>query len=285
MAKERQLRLFDFLLRIFKPFSGRLIYLKILYAFLFLLLTKTDGELLLMKGRYKGRRCFVIGLGPSLRIDDLELLKDNGELCFSVNGIHRLFDKTEWRPDFYFISDRGAYAGENRNAINKAVETGDISCFFYPKLDMKPDCSAIGYKPDNRHLLRENAKSERIRRKKGFCGFEKDIREGVKSGSTSINSVLQLAAFMGFTEIYLLGADCGVSKNKWYGAAIDPDNTLGGGHGDEPASDMIEDYAQQKPAMDALGIKVYNATRGGFLEVFPRMDFDALMTNVRRHHR
>ena len=42
-----------------------------------------------------GKRCFIIGNGPSLRIEDLERIKDD---TFAVNRIYKIFDKTFWRP-------------------------------------------------------------------------------------------------------------------------------------------------------------------------------------------
>jgi hypothetical protein len=35
-------------------------------------------------------------------------------------------------------------------------------------------------------------------------------------------------------------------------------------------------YRDAKAACDSLGINVFNATRGGKLEVFPRVEFDSL---------
>ena len=54
---------------------------------------------------YKGGRCFILGNGPSLNLDDLETLKKNNEVVLASNNFYRWFDKTKLRPDFYFISD------------------------------------------------------------------------------------------------------------------------------------------------------------------------------------
>ena len=39
---------------------------------------------------------------------------------------------------------------------------------------------------------------------------------------------------------------------------------------------QLAGYQKAKQYADAHGIKIYNATRGGKLEVFPRVDFDSL---------
>ena len=56
------------------------------------------------ENKYNGERCFIIATGPSLTIDDLEKLKD--EYTFGVNSIIKLFDETDFRPDFYGIQDK-----------------------------------------------------------------------------------------------------------------------------------------------------------------------------------
>lgn len=49
--------------------------------------------------------CFIIGNGPSLSADDLEVLRKNNVLSFGFNKIFLMFDKTNWRPDFYVSQD------------------------------------------------------------------------------------------------------------------------------------------------------------------------------------
>lgn len=57
-----------------------------------------------IKESKKGKRCFIIGNGPSLNAKDLDKLVN--EDTFGVNEIHRLFSKTLWRPTYYIIIDR-----------------------------------------------------------------------------------------------------------------------------------------------------------------------------------
>lgn len=62
---------------------------------------KNDVAIQKMKRVYKGKRCFIVGNGPSLKTEDLELLKK--EITFGSNGIFHLYGRTEWRPTFYFV--------------------------------------------------------------------------------------------------------------------------------------------------------------------------------------
>jgi hypothetical protein len=42
---------------------------------------------------------------------------------------------------------------------------------------------------------------------------------------------------------------------------------------------MIEAYREAKKYADLHNIKIYNATRGGMLEVFERVDLDKVLLN------
>ena len=54
-----------------------------------------------LKDTHKGESCFIIGNGPSLKAEDLELLKNNNIFCFASKRINLIYDKTSWRPDIW----------------------------------------------------------------------------------------------------------------------------------------------------------------------------------------
>ena len=66
-------------------------------------------ELRRFKNSHLGERCFIVGNGPSLKIEDLEKLYVNGEITFAFNMIYKIFDQTLWRPTYYGISDGFCY--------------------------------------------------------------------------------------------------------------------------------------------------------------------------------
>ena len=47
-----------------------------------------------------GKRCFIIGNGPSLKAEDLSKLYKNNEITFAFNRIYHIFDQTKWRPTY-----------------------------------------------------------------------------------------------------------------------------------------------------------------------------------------
>ena len=101
----------------------------------------------------------------------------------------------------------------------------------------------------------------------------------VYEGYTVAFVALQMAAYLGFEEIYLVGVDCNYSKDQarqhFVNSGYYATNyaTIG--------NEMIFAYGEAKKALDARGIKVYNATRGGMLEIFPRVDLDEVLLEKR----
>ena len=58
-------------------------------------------------GKYKEKkRCFIIGNGPSLTPEDLDVLAEQNEFCIGSNMIHKIYGKTKWRPDYICICDK-----------------------------------------------------------------------------------------------------------------------------------------------------------------------------------
>ena len=71
-----------------------------------------NTNLLKLKNKHIGESCFIVGLGPSLQVDKLNWLKDNGINSFSVNSVFMIYDKTDWRPTYYVVGDTYVYANE-----------------------------------------------------------------------------------------------------------------------------------------------------------------------------
>lgn len=232
-----------------------------------------------LKDKHKGERCFIIGNGPSLRADDLEKIK--GEVSFAVNYIDAIFDQTAWRPTYYLSGDSASYFldGEKLSRVDAKyrflnVRLADLFCrvydgvYYYNTLSMSSE--------DN---------------------FSQDIIDGVYWSHGVLYSAMQLAAYMGFAEIYLLGVDHQYSKEKDVATGVIFDKGMKDHFYDEPEMDykticgiLYGKEAQQVARLDLLtqnfkaaksiceprGTTIYNATHGGLLEVFPRVDFDGL---------
>ena len=226
------------------------------------------------KGKYKGKRCFIIGNGPSLTGEDLELLK--GEISFACNRIYNIFDKTTWRPDYWMCADVECTADEIENikALKGPVKfLRDVSLKKYkikPEDEIHKFIIYDRFVIDRTKFVKENISTE--------C-------DKYFSHSCTVTCMeIEFAIYMGFKEIYLLGVDHNypISIDKNGKKTID--NTVvshfAGGGSKTAALHYIylaiatQCYQVYKDYADAHGIHIYNATRGGKLEVFERVKLE-----------
>ena len=230
------------------------------------------------RNTFKGKRCFLIGNGPSLKMNDLDILHKSGEITFGCNRIYLAFDNTKWRPDYYCVSDNAAYIGIPWDMLPEKT-----ICFIASKLK-GDDASANGNETSWFHYREERYGKNKPR-------FSQDISICMYTGYTVLYDIMfQSAMFMGFDEIYLLGVDHDFSNTlerfSGEGAQIihveDEDHFIKGylKPGDKFNTPNMEGahraFERANEEADKRGIRIYNATRGGKLEVFERVDFDGL---------
>lgn len=220
-------------------------------------------NLRLLKDKHQGERCFIVCTGPSLSIADLEMLKN--EYSFGVNNVFRLFEKTSWRPTYYGVIDPSVYAKLCNDPSFEKLENVFIPDLFekmYKHISIK---QYYTFPMDYFELYWSRLINKSVR-------FSDDISLLVYDIATVAYSLMQIAVYMGFKKIFLLGCDCNYSGEKQHFAdygikvkdAISTENNL------------IVAFSAARKYADSHGIKIYNATRGGKLEVFERVDFDSL---------
>lgn len=209
------------------------------------------------KAIHIGKRCFIVATGPSLGVADLEKLYQNKEICISMNGIFATFADTSWRPDYYIVQDPGALKMWKSQIINFEARAKFIADVAYEQAE------DLGIKWHSIMLTKDDE----------IMDVSDDFAQGVFSYGSVTHAALQLAVYMGFTEIYLLGVDCnyvkGDSNNHFYKEKKIEQSGANTDH-------MKSGYRSIKAYADSNGIKIYNATRGGMLEIFERVNFDSL---------
>lgn len=223
-----------------------------------------------LKDKYSGERCFIVATGPSLTIKDLELLKN--ELCFSMNSICKLYDDTSWRPSFYGIQDRHVFLKLKEVTEKYFV---NYSCTFVTDEIYNLLSSAV---QDKVIKFPFNVAYHRYEQEFGnfYSKFSDNAYGIVYDGYSITYSLLQIAVYMGFKEIYLLGCDCNYPKGQ-------RNHIVESGYIDKNAhlnhDKMMTGYIEAKKYADEHGIKIINCTRGGMLEVFPRMTLEEVLNN------
>jgi len=230
------------------------------------------------KDKYKGERCFMVGNGPSLTLTDLDNIRN--EYSFCCNLIYKIFDLTLWRPKFYCITDLVF-----TSTIAKELAENITVPFFTTKRSFK----ALKVKP-KQSVYVNSVKKDDYR----VHGNMKQYY--IPANATVMTFMIELAMYMGFKEIYLVGVDCSngfVGKDSHFIEDYENDammqieykragRALGNKHltleefGKYRTDRAMFAYAKLRKYADKHGIKIYNATRGGYLEEFERVNLDDL---------
>ena len=228
------------------------------------------------KDIHKGKRCFLIGNGPSLIADDLTKLHKNNEICFACNKINEIFSQTSWRPDYYGVSDSSVIA------IMKD-KFDEIGCVKF---------IADYYEASDRFTV-DIPNVEYFHYQFGGMinhpGFSDDPSLYCCEGGTALYDInLHMAIYMGFNEIYLLGVDNSIMMTtndhfttnyqterdiniiKQLPKPAIPDSADGIAGTINRCFEVAHYYCKNN------GIKIFNATRGGYLNSLPRIDFDSI---------
>jgi hypothetical protein len=231
-------------------------------------------------GKPMKKRAFIIGNGPSLRVEDLNTLHKNGEVCFGSNRIYKVFKETEWRPSYYVIEDTPT-AVASANEIVKEVPCKIFSAdYLKTYLGEQPNITYFNLLPTVQAPLKPE--------------FSFDLQKGINGGFSVTYSMMQIAHALGFNELILLGVDFNyklpnITQSEVYKGYMTYDNS-------QVSNYFIKDYVKpdevvlapnmegafqsycsaKEIAEQTKKFELYNATRGGELELFTRLDFDAL---------
>ncbi len=216
---------------------------------------------------HRGERCFIMANGPSLAKMDLAPLEN--EITIGMNRIYLHFDKMTFTPTYYVCM----------NELVLKQFRDDIMDLEMPKF--------LNW---NRRFLFKSSPQVQylkalLRIRELFSG---DISRYVYSGGTVTHATLQLAYYMGFQEIYLVGldhsfAESGIpSKTEVRTADKDvshfhPDYFPKGSKWQLP--DLMRSelaYTQAKAYSKANGRKIYDATLDGKCEIFEKVDYGIL---------
>lgn len=223
-------------------------------------------DLAAYKNKHKGQRCFIIGNGPSLKKTDLSLLKD--EITFGMNRIYLAYEDWGFKSTYY--------VSVNDLVIEQCAD--DIQQLDIPRFVswrggqkwLKPDAGL--------HFLYSTYSGPK---------FTRDIRNRLWESATVTYVSLQLAYYMGFDEVILIGVDHSFATKGKPNTTIvsegddpnhfDPKYFGKGFRWQLPDLDTSEvGYQMAKMAFKADGRQVYDATIGGKLQIFEKKNYQDL---------
>lgn len=199
---------------------------------------------------YSGKRCFIIGNGPSLSKQDLSELKN--EICFCCNLMAFTNAYDVLQPRYYFLSDPDFFSTELSVKVLEKLETKvKMPELFVPYWGAKEWVNRVCMQDDKRRssihcFIEKGIFLENI-------PFYSDMRSGISPAYTVTQTAAMIAVFMGFAEIYLLGCDgTGIYENMAVWQGLKRSNS-GLFHFDDNATDYFtEDKSNYNDIIDTL---------------------------------
>lgn len=220
-------------------------------------------KIALKKDQFKNKRCFIIGGAPSILKHDLAKLND--ECTFVVNKGFTLHERGLDNATFYGMSDLAAYENYgdkiDPNYAKHHIILGNIPW----KLTVKSLSVFSTYSGNEifKHMH------------KGF--FQKDITKPLSHCYTVVLYMLQIAVWLGFKEIYIIGVDNDFSGNNihWYDdTQQEKDNIKKWTINNEEKNTIA--FAKAYKMLAKEGVNIYNAGIGGSLNSIPRVNYESL---------
>lgn len=212
---------------------------------------------------HEGEDCFIIGNGPSLNKMDLTLLNDF--YTFGLNKIFLIFDRQPLKLS-YHVAVNSLVIKQSKEVFKK------LNCVSF--LAMVPKWQ---YKiaSDTSYSLGDIV---------GNSLFYKDLTMGVNKGYTVTYVAMQIAYFMGFKRVFLIGVDHnfvqqGHPNEKQVMGSSDPNhfdpNYFKGQEwhlADLEHSEIF--YTIAKYMFERDGRQIFDATLDGKLSIYEKIPFE-----------
>lgn len=222
------------------------------------------------RDRHRGRRCFIIANGPSLATMDVGRLAR--EFTISMNRAYLLYDQWGFIPSYYVCANElvlEQFKGDiGRLPLPRFVNHNRREMFLGARQDYPIMFLRLGYR------LRDS--------------FGGDVTRSISSGGTVTYVCLQLAYFMGFQEVVLIGLDHSfvekgipntteVRTQERDESHCHPDYFPKGVKWQLPDLYRSElAYALARQAFEVDGRRILDATVEGKCTVFPKVEFSQL---------
>jgi hypothetical protein len=145
------------------------------------------GALEAFRNIHAGEDCFIIGNGPSLNKMDLTLLNDY--YTFGLNKIYLIFERQALKPS-YHVAVNPLVIEQGKDEFPK------LSCDSFLAFTSGRKFKVNG---PNIHLLGDIYQQLEL--------FYKDLTQGITFGYTVTYVAMQIAYFMGFKHVFLVGVD------------------------------------------------------------------------------
>lgn len=231
-----------------------------------------------LKNIGEGKRIFLVGNGPSLNDMNLDLLE--GEYSLAMNRISLIYPKTKWRPTYYIFTSSNCHdprwGHEWSQSILSASSEDKTLPIIWRRYKNEIEKRA-GTLPDKTIYL--DSLSENSIGSPG--AFSTNAEERLDKSGTTMNIALQLAYYMKFSEVYLVGCDSNwhtATNTKTFGDPNHFDSSYHAyiGDGQHEFDRMNGTHLRAKPEFDKAGIKILNAGFNSAITAYDKIDYESL---------
>ena len=242
-----------------------------------------------------GKSCIIVGNGPSVRMEDLNIIHKSGIDSFGANRILDILGNTSWRPTYLCIMDPSFLISLKTtctpNQYSNQIKQFGIENVFFNSMVKKyfKDTDRIHYIKNTPAIIF----SEHI------MPFSNNAARYISDLGSVTHFSIQIAYYMGYSTIYLYGMDNTYVKYLDVDGVFKINNDIEshvagmktnvddekkseavktkyrafqtGGYADRRKSE--KGYNECKKFAETHDFQIINLTHGGTLDTFDRQDF------------
>ena len=212
-----------------------------------------------LKGIKTGNSCVIVGNGPSLKVEDLESISKLGIDMFGANRLFSVFEQTSWRPTYYCFQDHNVYEQIRRDFETSNIDGIELIFITQFMKSKKKNCCRV---PVNFYDHWINHNTDKYH-------FSNNAYEEIADGFSVTIMAIQLAYYMGYSKVYLIGCDNSYKKQKHFYTENDIKVDITATDRISRGFEAVREFCDKTSDFD-----VYNISRGGELEIFPRISMD-----------
>ncbi len=231
---------------------------------------KWQRKVLSYKNKHKGKKCILIGNGPSVSLDDLKIINDLDCITFVFNRFHKAYEQVDFNPD-YTISIDPIFINDFFDEL-LLNHRGELFIGHHKEIESSFEYTWFKVKSNEQF------------------NFSSSPVKYIEPGGNVVIAALQLAYFMGISEFYLYGIDHDFS----FSVSNTADNKLVKGEGNHfirdyrsnkawcpPHFDMMENaFTKSKEFIELNDRKIFNISRFSKLNILPKLDFDCFIKQL-----
>lgn len=243
-----------------------------------------------LKDKYKDKRCFILGCGPSVNGQDLSKLA--GEFCISVSNffVHKDFKRI--KPAYHVFAQS-----------HEPITEEDMVVWLKDAEKHMPSGQEIVMSAVDKDIVDKNALLEDqgvyyyIADQRSGRGIKRiDFTKKTPFVKTIVHQAIYLALYSGAKEIYLLGCDHSWIMHPGQGQHFYNENqnilaktierekrNLRGAEMNMEGQFLSylllwETYKKIRNLAQKHDVKIWNATPGSLLDIFPKVDLEEILS-------